>query len=404
MTLTFAQNAPRMLYIHWPFCKHKCHYCDFVAFEGHGGFEQSHHEALCNEIRQFVQQRPHIAQAPIETIFIGGGTPSLYPLHLLEELFALLRELFDLSACHEISLEVNPGGQTEAHFKTWKKVGITRLSVGVQVLDTEVLKKLNRHQSNEEVAQFFSIAPDYFDNLSADMIIGLPGVDQARWEESMRAVLTWPLTHFSLYFLTVHEQTPLYYGVRDKSITLPKDEEILAQYAWTIEILEKAGFAQYEISNFARPGRESRHNQGYWNLVPYQGFGLGAASYDGKFRFSNLKNLGKYREAYSSRSANSGQTYPFLEQLSPAQKVLETLMLGLRQRRGIPLTTFTEMTSSKRHEHFKRVYSNMRDEGLVEEHEGHLRLTRAGILLENAVIVRLCQALEPDIQTMERTR
>lgn len=404
MTITFADNAPRMLYIHWPFCKHKCHYCDFVAFEGHGGFEQSHHEALCNEIRQFVQQRPHVAKTPIETIFIGGGTPSLYPLHLFEELFALLRELFDLSSCHEISMEVNPGGQTAEHFQIWKKVGINRLSVGVQVLDTEVLKKLNRHQSNEEVAEFFAVAPKYFDNLSADMIIGLPGVDQSRWEQSMRTVLTWPLEHFSLYFLTVHEQTPLYYGVRDNRIALPKDEEILQQYAWTIEVLEKAGFAQYEISNFARPGRESRHNQGYWNLVPYQGFGLGAASFDGKFRFSNLKNLGKYRVAYSNRSADSEPTYPFLEKLSPAQKVLETLMLGLRQRCGIPLHTLTEMTSPGCRERFIEVYNALRGEGLVEEYEGQLRLTRAGILLENAVIVRLCQALEPDLQKTERTR
>ena len=402
--MPFTHAAPRMLYIHWPFCKHKCTYCDFVAFEGHGGFERGYHDALCNEIKQFAATRPHVVGAPIETIFIGGGTPSLYPLDMLEELFVLLRETFDLRTCHEISLEVNPGGQTPAHFETWQRVGITRLSVGVQVLDTEVLKRLNRHQSNEEVAEFFANAPAYFNNLSADMIIGLPGVDQARWEESMRTVLTWPLEHFSLYFLTVHEQTPLYYGVRDGRIALPKEETILQQYAWTIKTLEAAGFAQYEISNFARPGSESRHNQGYWNMVPYQGFGLGAASFDGNFRFSNLKNLGKYREVYRCGAAGNEPAYSFFEELSKGQRLLETLMLGLRQRRGIPFPSFSTDTDDQVRDQVMRTYETLCCEGLVEEYEGQLRLTQAGILLENTVILRLCEAFEPHKTKTECTR
>lgn len=391
---TFSASGPQMLYIHWPFCKHKCHYCDFVAFEGHQGFERSYHEALCNEIRRFAAQSD--CTQPIRTIFIGGGTPSLYPLAMLEELFVLLRSVFDLSQCVEISLEVNPGGQTSEHFQTWRRVGINRLSVGVQVLDTAVLRRLNRHQTTEEVTEFFALAANYFTNLSADMIIGLPGVDAPRWHTSINTMLSWPITHASLYFLTIHEQTPLYYGVRRGSLVLPKDEEVLAQYSWTVEAFARASLQQYEISNFALPGYESLHNQGYWNRLTYRGFGLGAASYDGKYRFSNLKNLGKYSAAFSTVDSCVELPHAFLEQLSPYQKAVEALMLGLRQTRGLLLSPLRDMISPVQYDRLRAVAAELATQGYVEYVADQLRLTRNGILMENSVVVRLCQVLDDD--------
>jgi len=355
---------------------------------------EEYHKALCNEIRHFVRDRPQVKTHPIQTIFLGGGTPSLYPPHLLKQLFALLHEEFNLSNVEEISLEVNPGGQTEETFQAWKECGITRLSVGVQVLDEEILKKFKRFQADRDVNGFFAQAPRYFSNMSADMIIGLPGVTQEVWKRTIETALTWPIQHFSLYFLTVHEHTPLYYGVKKGAITLPKDEQVIAQYEWTIDVLERAGFAQYEISNFARRGYESRHNAGYWQRKSYKGFGLGAASYDGKYRFSNIKKLGTFLSLFSSVPVQTSCPYATHEQLSQENILLEMVMLGLRQREGVSLRDLHHYMSDAQQQAFLMKIAEMKDEGFVDFDSKNAWLTRHGILYENEVVARLCHALD----------
>lgn len=404
MAHIFSTTTPRMLYIHWPFCAAKCHYCDFVAMQDHHDFAGQYHKALCNEIRAFVAERPQVRGARIDTIFLGGGTPSLYPLHLLQELFALLRDVFDLSAVQEISLEVNPGGQTREHFEVWRDVGINRLSVGVQVLDDVVLARLNRPQKTQEVLEFFATAPQFISNLSADSIIGLPGVTDECWQRTVETCVRWPVSHLSLYFLTIHENTPLYHGVKAGAITIPRDEQVIAQYEWTVARYADAGFAQYEISNFAKPGFESKHNQGYWNRTPYYGFGIGAASFDGVSRCSNKKKLTGYISYFQSSAVSVEGWHGACEQLTHQQIVLEELMLGLRQRDGVGLHRMVYLCHLSQEKSFLMIRDQLVSDGYLEVTDSCMRLSRKGQIVENEVVVALMGGLEGDHHRCERRK
>jgi oxygen-independent coproporphyrinogen-3 oxidase len=394
MNTLFSLSSPEMLYIHWPFCAAKCHYCDFVAMQDHHSFSETYHRALCNEIRSFAARRPQLKAHPIKTIFFGGGTPSLYPLPLLEELFALLHEVFDCSSLQEVTLEVNPDETAPSKLAAWKALGITRLSVGVQVLDDAVLARLNRPQTRAQVEELFAQAPQHFSQLSADCIIGLPGVSAECWKQTIEAAMQWNLSHVSVYFLTVHEHTPLYHGVRAGRIALPKDERILDDYAWTIDALSEAGFEQYEISNFARPGGESLHNRGYWQRHTYYGFGLGAASFDGVCRAANKKKLGAYCAHFSSADAESEGWYEYTEKLTDEQHTMEELMLGLRQAEGVDLHHVVYCWSSIQKQLFDRVTKQLSADGYLNLDGTRVRLTRKGRIFENEVVAQLCKGIE----------
>ncbi|MBM3887451.1 radical SAM family heme chaperone HemW, partial [Candidatus Dependentiae bacterium] len=279
-------SSVESLYIHWPFCTSKCYYCDFVALEQHADFQDAYHEVLLKEIRAYGASNKTKAQ--IKTIFIGGGTPSLYPQNKLQALFKTLHNTFDLSLTSEITLEANPADITEDRADTWEEVGINRISCGVQVLDDQVLQKLNRRQRSIDVFNAAKILPKYFSNVSMDLIIGLPGVHDATWLKTIETICSWPIQHISIYFLTVHEKTPLYFKVQRGDLILPDEDALLALYEKTITYVEQKGFLQYEISNFAQNGFSSQHNIGYWQRRPYKGFGIGAASFDGSARTVNI--------------------------------------------------------------------------------------------------------------------
>ena len=396
---TMNTNLPPLehLYIHWPFCKNKCHYCDFVAFEKHEGFEPSYHQALLNEIKNFALARSHLPPAQISTMFLGGGTPSLYPLPLLEELFATLQSSFDMSKAEELVLEVNPGGLTHKHMETWKKVGINRLSVGVQVLDDAILYSLNRRQKNKDVFELMEMAPHYFSNISADFILGLPGVTQEIWERTLTTAMQWPITHISIYFLTIHEKTPLYFKVRRKELSLIEDDALVAEYERTVAFLAQHGFEQYEISNFAKKGFESKHNQSYWNRKPYQGFGIGAASFDGLNRTVNEKKLASYIDRHLHNKIDATLTKasaPFFEQLDKEQAYLEELMLGLRQKKGISLEKFFGAYSLLTQQNLGKKISQLEEKKLAVVNDGMLQLTVRGMALENEIVTHLSQQFE----------
>ncbi len=205
-------KAVESLYIHWPFCPYKCHFCPFVALAGHDAFMERYHKALSAEIERYA--REHKSSQPLQTLFFGGGTPSTYPPHLLLDMFGTLNNVFTFASDAEISLEVNPGTVTQEKIETWKHVGINRLSIGVQSLNDGVLKRLNRHQSLADVISLFEMATPLFDNISVDMILGLPDVSVQEWKDSLLKIVQWPIKHLSLLFLTVHEDTPLYFGVK----------------------------------------------------------------------------------------------------------------------------------------------------------------------------------------------
>jgi oxygen-independent coproporphyrinogen-3 oxidase len=378
-----APTAVESLYIHWPFCPYRCHFCPFIALAGQDQFMEQYHQTLIQEIVAYASRltKPDT----IQTIFFGGGTPSTYPLPLLLDMFDTLNKVFNFHVLPEITIEVNPGTVTNEHFDVWRQLGINRLSVGVQSLQENTLKSLNRHQSTRDVFHLLETAGPIFKNISVDFIIGLPGITQDMWKDYMSQAVQWPISHMSIYFLTVHENTQLYFGVKKRTVTLPADEETLTLYYWTVDFLKLHGFRQYEVSNFTREGHECLHNQAYWNRKPYKGFGLGAYSFDGKRRFQNEKNL----MAYFNAVTQNDKVTIFCEELTPEQEWLEAVMLGLRQAKGVELAYIAQHFTTLQQERLYKIVDLLCETSLLNRKNNVIFLTPAGLAVENEIILKL---------------
>jgi oxygen-independent coproporphyrinogen III oxidase len=267
----------------------------------------------------------------------------------------------------------------------WKQAGINRLSIGVQSLKDSVLSNLNRKQSNADVFWVLDQASKVFDNISVDLILGLPGVSEEEWKDLIGKAVTWPIEHISVYFLTVHEETPLYFRVKKNEFTLQTDDHMIDLYEWTVAYLAEHGFAQYEISNFAKNGNRSRHNSIYWERKPYKGFGLGACSFDGSSRFQNQKNLMKYMH-----SINTDQDHlQFSETLTPAQAHLEKVMLGLRKADGIAIEEITQNLDNVQIESLLGTVAALQASKFVQQRADRVVLTPAGLGVQNDIAARL---------------
>ncbi|MBT3827956.1 radical SAM family heme chaperone HemW [bacterium] len=375
--------SPRSLYIHWPFCPYKCSFCPFVAWVGHDNSMTRYHRALCEEINRYADRVNR--KLVIDTIYFGGGTPSTYPIHLLLDTFAILKNRFRLSPNVEITLEVNPGTVTEQKMKAWADVGVTRLSIGVQSLNDKVLANLNRKHTAHDTQVAIELAGRYFSNVSVDLIVGLPGSDWDDWKKIVNKIESWPVTHVSAYFLMVHEGTSLYFGVRRGRIDLPCDDTVVDMYQWGVERLKEFGFEQYEISSFAKEGCQSRHNKVYWKREPYQAFGLGACAFDGKVRYQNDKNLMNYMELIEQNKS----VVAFHEVLTSEQVSLERIMLKLRQTKGILIDDLLKEIPAEKQDKLLRVLQQLQDKKLVELHDKILTLTPAGLALHNGIVTEL---------------
>lgn len=344
---------------------------------------ERYHMALRAEVAAYA--RCFSRKMPLDTLFLGGGTPSTYPDHLLLDMFGTLKEVFNFSATAEITIEVNPGTVRPEQLQLWKDIGINRLSIGVQSLKDPVLRKLNRLQSAADVYKALELAQPLFENISIDLIVGLPGVSEDDWKELLHTIVTWPIKHVSVYFLTVHENTQLYFGIKTKKVTLPCDDTVVDLYYWTIDFLAKHHFMQYEISNFAHVGYESRHNQAYWNHVPYKAFGLGACSFDGTRRIQNQKNLMKYLEGVEQHT----DITTFAEELTPEQHRLERLMLGLRRSRGMQFEALMDGLSDEQQSVLEKRIADCMEKKLLERKGDRVVLTPTGLAVENEIIVTL---------------
>ncbi len=381
---TYNINADtRSLYIHWPFCPYKCHFCPFVAIASHDQFMEQYHNALMTELRTFAQQGG--LKSPLNTIYFGGGTPSTYPDKLLLDTWVTLRDVCTIDPNAEITIEVNPGTVRPEQLILWKELGINRLSIGVQSLKDEVLRSLNRHQKVEDVTNLLTAASALFDNLSVDIILGLPGVSADDWRMLINTLATWPISHVSLYFLTVHEDTPLFYKVQTKKMTLPNDDALIDLYYWSRDQLMSFGFEHYEISSFARPGKRSRHNGAYWERKSYKGIGLGACSFDGRTRFANEKNLGTYMQGI----ARGDDVTTFFEQLTPDQERLERLMLRLRSMEGVDQSMLYGGLSGDQQVKVQEQVALLVTQGSIKIQDDLVMLTPVGLTIENEIAVRL---------------
>lgn len=344
---------------------------------------ERYHNALVSEIKKFGEN--FSGKLPLDTIYMGGGTPSTYPDHLLLDTFGILNTVYDFDATCEVTIEVNPGTVRKEQLKLWKEIGINRLSIGVQSIKDEVLQKLNRHQSAQQVREVLDFASVHFDNLSVDFILGLPNVSFKEWQELLHAAVQWPIKHMSVYFLMVHEDTPLYFGVKKKSVTLPCDDEVVDAYYWTVDFLAMHGFEQYEISNFARTGYQSAHNSMYWDRKPYKAFGIGACEFDGVSRSQNQKNLNLYME-----SIEKGESVTvFSETLTPEQVYLEKIMLGLRRAQGVTLSALVEGLTEQQAGHIASKVAWLQEHDFIAKKNEALILTPKGLAVENDIVVKL---------------
>lgn len=344
-----------------------------------------YHAALKQEIVRFGQALASLDTSSLKTVFFGGGTPSTYPPELLLDISAILRSTFNFDPSYEMTIEVNPGTVTDEKLQIWKQIGINRLSIGVQSLDDTVLHSLGRKQSARDVFELLEKAQYLFNNISVDLIMGLPGVSFDAWKQFIKTLVQLPITHISSYFLTVHEDTPLYFGVKTNRVILPADDAVVDVYEWTVEELAKQGFLQYEVSSFARPGFECRHNSAYWQRKSYKGFGMGACSFDGASRFQNTKNLGQYL-ALNERDES---LTIFNETLTPEQIYLEKLLLGLRQTKGIAHEELYTGLLVSQQQKLQSVIADLCAEGYLEDNNNHIRLTGKGLAVEHELIIKL---------------
>lgn len=376
-------NQVRSLYIHWPFCPYKCSFCPFVAFSGWDRFMGEYHQALTRELKAFKKEL--LPNQSLDTIYIGGGTPSTWPDELLLDTFSTLKSMFDFDSISEITIEANPGTVRQEQLEVWKKVGITRLSIGVQSLDDAVLEKLNRNQKADDVRRLMKWADGKFNSLSIDLIVGLPGVSAEQWKQQVYEIMTWPIQHISMYFLSIHEGTGLYFKLQRKNEVLPPDDETVDLYYWTIDTFAKHGFIQYEVSSFAKKGYESQHNQAYWGRELYKGVGVGAWSFDGDCRFQNEKQLMRYIEALNK----DGAALSYKEKVTQDQARFETIMLGLRQMTGVAIAQAVDGLSDERREKFFEQVSLLKEKKFIEEKGDRIFLTKAALSIENEIAVKL---------------
>jgi oxygen-independent coproporphyrinogen-3 oxidase len=342
-----------------------------------------YNDALNKEIRLFAESVT--LQSPLQTLYIGGGTPSTWPPSLLLDTFATLNNMFVFENNAEITLEVNPGTVTPEKVAAWKLSGINRLSVGVQSLNDAVLKQMGRYHTAADVERFFELTAGIFENISIDLIIGLPGIEKDEWRRQLETVVRWPIKHVSLYFLTVHEHTRLHADLQRGLYELPSEEEVLNAYEETIALLGEWGIKQYEVSNCAREGFESRHNKAYWNRVAYKSFGLGSSSFDGLRRFTATSNLTNYLEKVQQGHDVTEQS----EMLTAEQIHLEHIMLGLRQIHGVAREDFLKGKSDEECALINEQIALFIDQGLLVERAGRIVATLRGFMLENHLVSKL---------------
>ncbi len=377
--MTDSLEEPLGLYVHIPFCEAKCTYCHF-AIDPHRSDlrEERYVRALLAEIGAAE------GGVPADTIYFGGGTPSLLAPSRLESVIKALSGRFRLAPEPEITVEANPRDLGVAGYRQLRDLGVTRLSLGVQSLDDAVLREMGRlHTAEDAVRAVDEARRGGFDNVSVDLILGWPGETEARWRRGLEGVLVLSPEHVSLYVLEVEGKTLLTHRRRRGGLQLPEDDLVADLYAATREALTQAGLERYEISNFARPGFASRHNGKYWDDAPFLGFGLSAHSYRDGRRSWNIDTFGGYCCAIEERggaAARAGE-----RRLTPRQRAGEALFTGLRRHEGIELASFT-----RRHGFDPRVdyASALHDPfaaGLLETTQDRLRLTEKGVLLSNEV-------------------
>ncbi|MDR0922573.1 MAG: radical SAM family heme chaperone HemW [Lactobacillales bacterium] len=373
------KNTKVSAYIHIPFCEHICYYCDFNKVFLEGQPVDEYIERLLQEIKLTKELYPSDAT---ETIYVGGGTPTSLSEKQLDRLLSGVRELLPFDDKNEFTVEANPGDLTRGKLQVMKNYGVNRLSMGVQTFDNQLLKKIGRKHTAEDVYDTMRfLEAENFENVSIDLIYALPGQTLENFRDTLRRAIALDLPHYSLYSLILENKTMFMNWVRKGRLTLPNEDEQADMFDETIHAMAQGGWHQYEISNFAKAGKESQHNLVYWNNEHYYGFGAGASGYLGHTRYRNHGPIQHYLKPL--REGN----LPVLEKesLTLANQMEEEMFLGLRKRSGVSKKHFTE----KFHQDFDTIYgsvvSELSEKGLLIDNGDTLVLSERGLFVGNTV-------------------
>ncbi|MGM0874327.1 MAG: radical SAM family heme chaperone HemW [Bacillota bacterium] len=367
-------------YIHIPFCHHICHYCDFNKVYFKQQPVDEYIEMLIKEIHHAAQKRK---QEPLKTIFIGGGTPTALSASQLDRLLeGITNELLPTNELVEFAMEANPGELSLDKLHVLKNAGVNRLSIGVQSFNDELLHRIGRVHRREDVFRTIQQAEQVgFENMSIDLMYGLPGQTEEDFKDSLETAFTLNVKHFSAYSLIVEPKTVFYNLMQKGRLLLPPQELEAQMYELSMEQMEKQGFKQYEISNYAIPGYESYHNLTYWNNDFYYGFGAGAHGYIDGVRTSNIGPIKKYMEQIQQ----TGEAYNSQNAVSKEEEMEEEMFLGLRKTAGVSKEIFYK----KYNVHLAQVFPQQIDKlvslGLIIDDEQVIKLTHKGKLLGNEV-------------------
>ena len=367
------------LYLHIPFCKQACHYCNF-----HFSASRKDLDPMCNALIREMQLRQHYLEgATLSSIYFGGGTPSLLPLQQLGRIFDAIYSLFEVENDAEVTLEANPDDLGQDTLNALRNTPINRLSIGIQSFSEADLRLMNRAHSEKQAREVLELALDAgFHNLTADLIYGIPGASDRQWADNIEILTSYNIPHISAYCLTVEPKTALHHFVQKGKIPPVDEAQAVRQFDYLISTLEGMGFIHYEISNFARPGMFARHNSSYWLQVPYLGIGPSAHSFDGHNRQSNVAHNAHYIKAMQ---ADTPQNWFELELLSPEQRYNETILTCLRTVWGL---SPNDLSPDFKDYFLEKIPPFLRNEQ-VEEIEGRYRLTRSGKFFADSIAVSL---------------
>ena len=364
------------VYIHIPFCVQKCVYCDFLSAPATKERQQTYMDALKREI---VEEAKNYSDYVIETVFFGGGTPSILEAEDIAECLWLLKEYYSMSRDAEITLEMNPGTASREKLEGLKKAGVNRLSIGLQSAQNEELKLLGRIHTWEEFLHTYEMAREAgFTNINIDLMSALPGQSMKTWENTLNKILELEPEHISAYSLIIEEGTVLYDRL-EQYPPIPSEEEDRAMYQRTKQLLSENGYERYEISNYAKKGFESRHNTLYWGRKAYVGFGLGASSMVADRRWSNTGDMASYLGTNIDKKED-------IHTLTKEECMEEYMFLGLRMMKGVSVQGFFDCFGRDMEDVYGKVIEKWIKEGFLQKNGDRICLTDKGIDVSNVIL------------------